>query len=83
MSDFYDVLILPTHIGAIKDRENNTVKPFIAAYLPDELLKKMDWTKETRLRLSVEKGYLKIEKTDSDEQFYFDSKELTYEIDSD
>jgi hypothetical protein len=71
---------MTTHIGGIIDKHNNIVKPFIAAYFPDELLTKMGWNKRTRLELTVEKGYLKIIKSESDDpaELYFDLGELTY-----
>ena len=80
MSDIYDVLPLPTHLGAIRDKESNLLKPFVAVYFPDEILNKMKWSRETRLILSVEKGFLKIEKVEDDrETFFFETNELTYE----
>lgn len=78
-SDKYEVLPLPTHIGGIIDKNNNIVKPFIAAYFPDELLIKMGWDKKTRLELAVEKGFLKIFKSDSDpEELFYTTNELSY-----
>ncbi|HRH44675.1 MAG TPA: hypothetical protein PKY82_23765 [Pyrinomonadaceae bacterium] len=59
------------------------MKPYVAIYFPDEILQKLKWTRETRLKLSIEKGYLKIEKSDSDEPLYFDFNDLTYEMDED
>jgi hypothetical protein len=79
MSDNYDVLPLPVHLGNILDKNNNRIKPFVGIYFPVELLNKMGWTKDTRLQMSVEKGFLKIFQTDADqEEFSFDFNELTY-----
>lgn len=79
-SDIYNVLSLPVHIGAIKDREQNSIKPFVGVYFPVELLQKMGWNEKSKLKLSVEKGFLKIEKAGEDEpEFYPDLGELTYE----
>lgn len=79
-SDIYSVLPLPVHLGAIKDRQLNSIKPFVGVYFPVELLEKMGWTEKSKLKLSVEKGFLKIEKAGNDEEeFYFDINELKYE----
>ena len=80
LKDVYIVLPLPVHLGAIKDREENPIKPFVGVYFPIELLTKMGWTEKTKLKLSVEKGFLKIEKAGNDEEeFYVDFNELRYE----
>lgn len=70
---------MPVHLGAIKDRENNSIKPFVGVYFPVELLQKMGWTEKTNLVLSVEKGFLKIEKSDNPETIVYDINELVYE----
>ena len=85
MSDNYAVLPISTHLGEIRDKENNELKPFVAIYFPDEILKKMKWTRETNLLLSVEKDCLKIVKAGSDREddYFVLLGELTYEPDCD
>lgn len=76
--DKYDVLPLSYSIGIQKD--DLPIKPIVPIYFPTSLLEKVGWTKEDRLVLSVEKGFLKIEKAGSDvEPFFYDIKELTFE----
>lgn len=77
MSENYDVLPLPTHIGSVIDKQNNRLKPFVAVYFPVEILNKMKWDRKARLTLSIEKGHLKIYQNDSGEEYF--TNELVYE----
>ena len=83
MSDNYAVLPISTHLGEIRDKENNQLKPFVAIYFPDELMEKMKWTKETNLILSVEKDCLKIKSLgdDREDNYFRLPGELVYEFD--
>lgn len=83
MSDNYDVLPLPVTLGSIRDKESQVIKPFVGVYFPVELLDKMNWTKDTRLTLTVEKEGLRIFADENREPFIFDTNELIYEIDDD
>ena len=83
MSDHYDVLPIPVHLGGIVDKKTNVVKPLVGIYFPAELLKKMKWTKESRLTLAVEKDGLRIFRDESREPFIYDVNELVYELDED
>ena len=80
-AETYDVLPMPTHIGNIFDKHNNVLKPFVAAYFPEEILKQIGWTKKDNLKLSIEKGFLKIYKSDAepDSDYFAVTNELTYE----
>lgn len=80
MSDDYDVLPLPTHIGGIINKHSDLIKPFVGVYFPQELLDKMKWSKGDRLTLRVQKDGLKIFKDEADrEPFFYDTHELIYE----
>lgn len=78
MSDLYDVLPIPTHLGSIIDKETQIIKPFVGIYFPAELLAKMKWTKDTRLSLAVEKDGLRIYADESRDPFIYDVNELVY-----
>lgn len=75
--DTYDVLPLPVEISEEIRKQNPHFKPFIAVYFPDELLKEKGWSKDTMLKLVVEKDGLKIKTNDSREIFSF-TNELIY-----
>lgn len=79
-SELYDVLPLPVTLGNIIDKNNNRLKPFVGIYFPVELLDKMKWSKDTRLILTIEKGYLKIVEREgaAEADLLFDLNELRY-----
>ena len=76
LGDTYEVLPLPVKIGDEIRKQNPHFKPFIAVYFPDELLYEMKWSKDTRLKLVIEKDGLKIKPSDAGEEFY--TNELIY-----
>lgn len=60
----YEVLPLEVDFERLAQ---NRVDPFIAAYLPADLLKKMSWDKTTKLILVIEKDGLKIKKVEAED----------------
>lgn len=81
--DNYDVLPLPVHLGSIRNKHDNLIKPFVGVYFPVELLNKMGWAKDTKLTLTVEKDVLKIYKAEDGREEFFFTNELIYQIDED
>lgn len=65
----YEVLPLPVNLFGEIDKENEDIKPFVAAYFPAELLTKMGWTRKTPLNVTIDGETLIICK-----------KELQYEL---
>lgn len=80
-TETYDLKPIGTHPGKIYDKHNNILKPFVAAYIPEEILQKMGWTNKDNLKVSLEKGFLKIYKSDAapDADYFTTTNELTYE----
>jgi hypothetical protein len=60
----YDVLPLPVNLFGKVEKLDQEIKPFVIVYFPAELLAKMNWTRKTRLSISIDGECLIICKKD-------------------
>lgn len=83
LKDQYDLLPFPTKLDKVFQKNRLNLKTHAMAYIPEELLAEMGWSRESRLVITVEKGYLRIDKTEGeiDENYFNLPGELRYEMD--
>jgi hypothetical protein len=74
MSEIYNVVALSTHLEPV---EEININPIVATYLPDQILKKHGWSKDTALILIDEDDRLTIKELTQP----LIEGELTYELD--